>query len=79
MSSLQEVLCCCYSLLLYSVPTLVTEPTEELETKVSFMLTVGVTDLCEGGEVELVKAVDIQRVLLLGIRFELRTPKGQTV
>lgn len=54
-------------------------PTEELEANVSFMLTVGATDLREGGKVELIKAVDIQRVLLLSIRFKLCTPEGQTV
>lgn len=41
------------------------------------MLIVGATDLRKGRKVKLIKAVDIQRVLLLGIRFELCTPKGR--
>lgn len=43
------------------------------------MLTIGSTDLCEGREVKLIKAVDIQRILLLSVSFELCTPEGETV
>lgn len=47
----------------------------ELEAKVSFKLTVQSTDL-QGGEIKLIKAVDIQGVFLLSIRFKLCAPKG---
>lgn len=43
------------------------------------MLTVGSTDLREGREVKLIKAVDIQRILLLSVSLELCTPEGETV
>lgn len=51
---------------------------QQLAAIVSVMLTMGSADLRVGGEVKVVEAADVQRVLLLQICFKLCTPGEQT-